>query len=60
MIWKKNDNDVCTGERPKDVVTPQNPLGVAGRAVPEEDEDDNYDDDDTIKNSYWPNLGRNR
>ena len=26
-------------------MTPQNPLGVAGRAVPEEDEDDLHDDD---------------
>ena len=31
-----NDNDVCTRERAKDVMTPQNPLGVAGWAVPEE------------------------
>ena len=41
-----NDNDVCTRERAKDVMTPQNPLRVAGWAVPEEGEGegDHYDD----------------
>ena len=38
-------NDVFTREWSKDVMTPQNPLGVAGRAVPGEDEYDHYDDD---------------
>ena len=37
-------NDVFTREWSKDVMTPQNPLGVAGWAVPGEDEDDHYDD----------------
>ena len=27
-------------------MTPQNPLGVAGWTIPEEDEDDHYHDDD--------------
>ena len=33
-------NDVLTREWSKDVMTPQNPLGVAGWTIPEEDEDD--------------------